>query len=77
MPKTSPPQTTPFCVIGAVQYEMLETHEKAFQIASWFHRHCSHTEEDPEVENMMLLKTRPNGYHEDGDRIYVLSRMPK
>ncbi len=77
MSKTPTPKTKSFCVIGAVQYEMLETHEKNFQIASWFHRHCSHSEDNPELEQVMLDKTRPNGYHEDGDKIYVLSRMPK
>jgi hypothetical protein len=77
MSKNPKPKTEPFCIIGAVQYEILETHEKSFQIANWFHRHYSHLEDNKVLERKILEKTRPNGYYEDGDRIYVLSRMPQ
>lgn len=71
------PKSQPFCVIGAVQYEMIADNNKPLQIARWFHSHYAHIEEDAALEQKMLEKTRPKGYHEDGDKIYVLTHIKK
>jgi len=71
------PKSQPFCVIGAVQYEMTANENKPLQIANWFHNHYAHPEEDAGVEEAMIQKARPTGYHEDGDKIYVLTHIKK
>lgn len=77
MSKTPTPKTESFCVIGGVQYEMTSSEDKPFQIANWFHNHYARIEENAEVEQEMLQKARPNGYHEEGDKIYVVSHIKK
>lgn len=71
------PKSQPFCVIGAVQYDVTTSENKPHQIANWFHNHYAHTEEDATVEKKMLKKARTTGYHEEGDKVYVVSRVKK
>lgn len=68
------PKSKPFCVIGAVQYEMEGVREKAVHIAQWFYRHQSHAETRPMVEKEMTELAEKDGYYEVDDRIYVLQR---
>ena len=72
MSKSSTPKTRPFHVIAGVQYDMEEVADKSFEIADWFHTYYSHLEGNTKRREKITDLAAPNGFHEEGNRIYVL-----